>query len=84
MALIGSGERFDIVITDVVMPEMTGMDLHDELMRIAPAHARNMIFATGGAFTPKARDFLDRVPNPRIDKPFAVPNLLAIISGILR
>ncbi len=42
-----------------------------------------MIFITGGAFTTAAREFLDRVPNPRIEKPVEATNLLAIVAGLV-
>ena len=43
-----------------------------------------MAFLTGGAFTERARLFLDGVPNPRIEKPFDVANILAIIALVQR
>lgn len=49
---------------------MTGMDLHDELVGVAPEQVKKMIFVTGGAFTARSRQFLDTVTNQRIDKPF--------------
>ena len=70
LARIRGGERFDAILCDVMMPQMTGMDLHDALLEIAPKQANVMLFLTGGAFTPRARAFLDRVPNATIDKPF--------------
>ena len=82
MARIASGERFDAILSDLMMPEVTGMEVHDELSRTAPDQARRMIFLTGGAFTERAREFLDGVPNPRIEKPFEITNLLAIIAGV--
>jgi PAS domain S-box-containing protein len=78
-----AGERFDVVLCDLMMPELTGMDLHGELARIAPAQLDRMIFITGGAFTPKAREFLDRVPNARVDKPVDVQSLRALIRNLL-
>jgi hypothetical protein len=66
------------------MPEMTGMDLHRELLLLAPDQAQRMIFLTGGAFTESGREFLDRVPNPRVEKPFEVPKIFAIIAGAAR
>ena len=72
-------ERFDVILCDLMMPEMTGMDLHAELARVAPEQAARMVFMTGGAFTPDARSFLERVPNERLEKPFDVEALRAII-----
>jgi hypothetical protein len=41
-----------------MMPAMSGMDVHDEVRRVAPGQAARMIFLTGGAFTPRAERFL--------------------------
>jgi hypothetical protein len=46
------------------------MDLYDWLTREDPDLAEKMIFVTGGAFTPRAKAFLGRVKNPRLEKPF--------------
>jgi signal transduction histidine kinase len=83
LARIEAGERFEVILSDVMMPEVTGMALHQELTKIAPDQAERMIFVTGGAFTTAAREFLDRVPNPRIEKPVEATNLLAIVAGLV-
>lgn len=80
---LAAGERFEVILSDVMMPEMTGMELYQRLVRIAPEQAQRVIFVTGGAFTAAAREFLDRVPNPRIEKPVEAANLLAIVAGMV-
>jgi signal transduction histidine kinase len=84
LARFAAGERFDVIISDLIMPGMTGMDLHAELMRADPEVAARMVFLTGGAGMPEAREFLARVPNPRVDKPFESKNLAAIVARLLR
>jgi len=79
-----NGERFDIIFCDLMMPEMTGMDLHAELVRLAPEQAEKVVFTTGGAFTSGAREFLEHVRNPRIEKPFDKGSLKALVHGMLR
>ena len=76
-------EQFDLVISDLMMPEMTGMDLHAELSRSHPDVAQKMVFLSGGAFTNAARDFLRRVSNPQLDKPFDPQELRAVVSRLL-
>ncbi|HEY5145190.1 MAG TPA: response regulator [Polyangiaceae bacterium] len=83
LARIRGGERFEVILSDVMMPEVTGMELYQNIKRIDPDQAARMIFVTGGAFTAAARDFLDRVPNPRIEKPVEATNLLAIVAGLV-
>jgi len=84
LSKLRAGERFDIIICDLMMPEMTGMELHETLERERPDDARRIVFLTGGAFTPKARTFLEQVKNMRIDKPFEVAGLRALVAEWLR
>ena len=75
LELIAADQSFDLIITDLMMPEMSGMDFYDELARRFPDAAARVVFVTGGAFTPDARSFLDRVKNPVIEKPFGLKQL---------
>lgn len=84
LTMIGSGRRFDVILCDLMMPEMTGMDLYTELRQVAPDQASKMIFLTGGGFTAGARAFLDEVRNLRIEKPFDVAGLRAIVNERVR
>jgi PAS domain S-box-containing protein len=70
LQLLDAGKRFDVILSDLMMPEMSGMDFYDELARRFPAYLERLIFVTGGAFTPAGKEFLERVPNARIRKPF--------------
>jgi CheY-like chemotaxis protein len=79
---IAGGERFDVIVSDLMMPELTGMELHARLLSTAPEQASRMIFMTGGAFTTSAMDFVQRVSNPKIDKPVVSAKLLALISEV--
>ena len=84
LALCTGGEPFDLILCDLMMPEMTGMDLHRELLLVAPDQAGRMIFITGGAFTEKAQTFLTDPPKEQIEKPFQAANLRAIVQRYLR
>jgi PAS domain S-box-containing protein len=84
LALCTGGEKFDLILCDLMMPDMTGMDLYHELSRVAPEQADRMIFVTGGAFTEKARHFLSETPKEHLEKPFLSANLRAIVQRYLR
>jgi two-component system, cell cycle sensor histidine kinase and response regulator CckA len=71
----------DVVLCDLMMPTMTGMDLYDEVTRHRPELGQRFVFMTGGAFTDRAGEFLARVPNERIDKPFNRSTLTALLTG---
>jgi len=66
-----------------MMPDMTGMDLHAELLRTHPEVAQRMVFLSGGAFTDVARDFLRRVSNPQVEKPFDPKELRELVGRLL-
>jgi CheY-like chemotaxis protein len=70
---------FDAVLCDLIMPELTGMDLHDALKETDPDLVERIIFMTGGTFTRRARDFLASIPNPALDKPFDIRALEALL-----
>jgi len=73
--LFEAGERFRAVVCDLMMPGMTGMDLFEWVEGRDPALAARFVFITGGAFTHRARSFLDRTGAPCVDKPFEASKL---------
>ena len=75
-----AGHRFDVILCDLMMPEMTGMDLHAELTRAMPSALERVIFMSGGAFTPSARAFLERITTRVVEKPFALRELQSLIQ----
>ena len=79
--LFASGKRFDVILCDVMMPVMTGMDLFDELRRSIPEQAHRMVFVTGGAFAPRIAEFLDSVENLKLWKPFVVRQVLDAVRS---
>ncbi|MES1206148.1 MAG: PAS domain S-box protein [Pseudomonadota bacterium] len=78
--LCSTGADYDTVLCDIMMPEMTGMELHAAVAERRPGLARRFVFMTGGAFTPRALEFLTNVSNPRLEKPFDVAALRAVID----
>jgi CheY-like chemotaxis protein/two-component sensor histidine kinase len=79
-----AGQRFDVILCDLMMPEMSGMDLYEQLRNEVPEQAQRMVFLTGGAFTSRARDFLRDVENPRLEKPVEIEALRALVRDRLR
>lgn len=84
LARILNGERFDAILCDLMMPEMTGSVLYEEVGRIAPDQAERMIFITGGATSMQAQAFLDTVAQPVLAKPFNPHELHVLVQKFLR
>ncbi len=77
---IAAGESYDVILCDLMMPVVTGMDLYAEVLRTAPRLASRLVFMTGGAFTPRARAFLESIGNPCLEKPLDMGKLRSILA----
>ncbi|TMQ16996.1 MAG: response regulator [Deltaproteobacteria bacterium] len=82
--LLELGTRYDVVLCDLMMPQITGMELHGEVLRIDPAQASRIVFLTGGAFAPSAREFLTTTTNRRIEKPFDLKEVRRLVNELIR
>ncbi len=78
------GERYDVVLCDLQMPGLTGMDVYTRLRRDAPEQAERVVFLTGGAWSPEAQAFVADVPNPVLEKPVPPEKLLAAVERMAR
>lgn len=70
---------FDLVLCDLMMPGLTGMDVHRRLQAQGSRHAQSLIFLTGGAFVGHAGSFLAQNHNPCLEKPFMAAELREIV-----
>jgi CheY-like chemotaxis protein len=80
LRLLLGEERFDIVLCDLVMPELSGMDLYRSLELNRPEVLSRIVFMTGGVFTADAERFLAAVRNPRIEKPFSLARIEQLLA----
>lgn len=76
--LLKKGEPFDLVLCDVMMPDLTGADVYEAAREVGME--RRIVFVTGGAFTSSARAFLESVPNRRIEKPFSRDRVRSLLD----
>jgi CheY-like chemotaxis protein len=82
LAHLRQGADYDVVLCDLMMPRMTGMELHDRLAGTGSRLVERFVFLTGGAFTAAARHFLEQVPNPRLEKPFDTAALRELVRRL--
>jgi two-component system NtrC family sensor kinase len=76
--------EYDLVITDVKMPNMNGRDLHREILRSAPALEGRILFSTGDVVNPATREFFAQTRSPHITKPFNLSELRRLVRALLR
>ncbi len=82
--LLAAGARYDVILCDLMMPQVTGMELHAQLAVLDPEQTKRMVFLTGGAFTAAAREFLDTTTNRRLEKPFDLGDLRKLVNDLIR
>jgi DNA-binding response OmpR family regulator len=84
LLLAGDGptHAYDVVITDLRMPGLSGIELHARLERERPELLRRMILFTGDAVSPEAADFLRRADCPVLNKPFELAELRAMVERV--
>lgn len=82
--MLTSGTHYDVIVCDLMMPQITGMDVYAAARNLDPALADRIVFVTGGAFTEAARAFLQRTPNVRIEKPFDLKTLRNVVNDLVR
>jgi PAS domain S-box-containing protein len=77
-----SDKPFDLVLCDVMMPGVSGIDIYRALCQSIPEPSERIVFMTGGAFTQDARHLLSQVPNRCLEKPFSPAALDAILRAV--
>ena len=77
-----SKEEFDLVLCDLMMPDMTGMDVYDAVKASREDLVEKIVFMTGGVFTERAREFIATVQNEILEKPIDVRNLVAMAERV--
>ncbi|HVU03092.1 MAG TPA: PAS domain S-box protein [Polyangiaceae bacterium] len=80
LRLLLGPEDFDIVFCDLIMPEVSGIDVFCAVELNRPDRVDRIVFMTGGVFTAEAEKFLARVPNPRVEKPFSLARVDQLLA----
>ena len=76
-----SEETYGLVLCDLRMPGMSGIELHARLTDQRPGVLDRFIFATGDTASPETAAFLARVDRPVLEKPFELAQLAAIVEA---
>lgn len=61
---------FELVFCDILMPDLIGPDLYQQILEQKPRYENRFLFVTGGAFTERTRAFCQEATQPILEKPF--------------
>lgn len=76
---IQDGATFNLVLCDLMMPDMDGAAFYLRLSEVAPAQVPRLVFVTGGALSQRCRIFVERVAERVVYKPIAPDDLRALV-----
>jgi CheY-like chemotaxis protein len=81
IAVITGGDRFDVIVSDVMMPELDGVGLYIELLELAPEQALRIVLVSSGG---DAAETLHLATNrPYLEKPFEMTRLRQLVADVI-
>ena len=78
------GARFDAIVCDLMMPGLSGFQLHAEILKIAPEQARRIVFLTGYAGSHDVEEFVRSTGVRVLPKPFTRQELRDVVEELVR
>ena len=76
-------ERYSLILLDIKMPGMSGIDFYEHLEKMAKSLARRVVFITGDVIGANTQEFLAKTKALYITKPFDAEQLKKDINHIL-
>jgi CheY-like chemotaxis protein len=73
-------ERFDVILTDIRMPDIDGRALYREIETRWPDRAAQVVFVTGDTLTSTLRTFAEETGRPVIEKPFLPAEVRRVVA----
>ena len=70
LAWLTAGDWYDVILCDIMMPRMNGVELRNHVHADNPALAARIVFVTGGILMASIHQMLEGVPNLVLTKPF--------------
>jgi two-component system NtrC family sensor kinase len=79
-----AAESFDLVISDLRMPRLSGREFYEELTRRRPDLASRVVFSTGDTVRGDPLAFLESLERPYLHKPFSLAELRSLLAEVAR
>ena len=73
---------YDAIISDLRMPGVSGMELHDRLAASRPELLERLVMITGDIASPAAAEFMARLKRPFLQKPFEMRALADLLDRV--
>jgi PAS domain S-box-containing protein len=77
-----SAQRYDVILTDIRMPDVDGRALYREIERRWPKQAARVVFVTGDTLASALREFVSESGRPVIEKPFLPSEVRRVVFGL--
>ena len=74
---------FDLILSDMRMPEMDGQTLYDHVRHDYPQALKRIAFITGQAHDPQFGVFLRETGAPVLGKPFTIHQLRQLVDRMI-
>ena len=78
-----SAEHFDVILTDIRMPDINGRDLYHEIVQRWPGQAGRVVFVTGDTLASTLREFVSESGRPVIEKPFLPSEVRRVVAELV-
>ncbi len=76
-------KRFDVIVCDLMMPELDGVALFEDVRIHAPELESRFVFCSGGLVTPRARELASRPTTRLLYKPVSIDDMLRTIDTVM-
>jgi len=83
IALLRQGTSFDLVLCDMMMPDVDGIQVFDTVTRERPDLRARFVFMTGGVFSAECADALGRAQARQLEKPFTAESIRTCVADVL-
>ena len=80
---LDAGSTYDVILTDVRMPGMSGIELHTHILEKSPMMKNKIIFITGDVMGADIKEFLTKNNLTYFAKPFDIEPLKAKINSLM-